>query len=269
MGSLMKGKRGLVFGVANKMSIAWACAERLAQEGAALAFSYLGEAQEKRVRELVAATDWSQSGEAPILLPCDVARDEDIAKFFAEIRKIWGHIDFIVHSVAYTEKECLRQPFVETSRQNFALTMDISAYSLIALVREAQPIFRPGASVVTMSYYGAEKVVPKYNVMGVAKAALESTTRYLAYELGAQGVRVNALSAGPIRTLSSSAIPGIRDMLDNAQKYAPLRRNVTQEDVSRSTLYLLSDLAEGVTGEVLHVDCGYNTLGMFDSTSER
>ena len=267
MSGLMKGKRGLVFGVANKMSIAWGCAEVLAREGASLAFNYLGDAQEKRVRELVGGTDWRGSEQPPLALPCDVASDDQIATFFEQIRKSWDAVDFIVHSVAFTEKDCLRQPFVETSRQNFALTMDISVFSLVALIRHARPLLRPGSAIVTMSYYGAEKVVPKYNVMGVAKAALESTTRYLAYDLGGDGIRVNALSAGPIRTLSSSAIPGIREMLDNAQRFAPLRRNVTQDDISSSALYLLSHLSQGVTGEVLHVDCGYNTLGMFEAIS--
>jgi enoyl-[acyl-carrier protein] reductase I len=264
MSQLMKGKRGLIFGVANKLSIAWGCAERFAAEGASLAFNFLGDAQEKRVRELVGATDWSASGEQPLVLPCDVTSDNDLTQFFQSVKERWSSIDFIVHSVAYTEKDCLRLPFVETSRQNFALTMDVSVYSLLAIVREARPLLTNRSAVVTMSYFGAEKVVPKYNVMGVAKAALESTTRYLAYDLGPQGVRINALSAGPIRTLSSSAIPGIREMLDNAQRFAPLRRNVTQEDISQTALYLVSELSQGVTGEVLHVDCGYNTLGMFE-----
>jgi enoyl-[acyl-carrier protein] reductase I len=226
----------------------------------------LGDAQEKRVRELVGGTDWGPAGGGkPLVLPCDVASDDEIVRFFAAIKEHWESVDFIVHSVAFTEKECLRNPFVMTTRENFARTLDVSAYSLVALAREAKPLLRPGSSIVTMSYYGAEKVVPKYNVMGVAKAALESSARYLAYDLGGDGIRVNALSAGPLRTLSSSAIPGIREMLDNAQKYSPLKRNVTQGDISSSALYLLSHLSEGVTGEILHVDCGYNTLGMFES----
>jgi enoyl-[acyl-carrier protein] reductase I len=269
MGTLMSGKRGIVFGVANQKSIAWGCAERLAAEGATLAFNFLGEAQERRVRDLVGATDWSKAGTgSPLVFPCDVTLDDDIASFYRSVRSQWDSVDFVIHSVAYTEKECLRNPFVQTSRENFARTLDVSAYSLVAVVREAGDLLKPGSSIVSMSYYGAEKVVPKYNVMGVAKAALESCTKYLAYDLGSQGIRVNALSAGPIRTLSSSAIPGIREMLENAQRYAPLKRNVTQEDISNSALYLLSSLSSGVTGEVLHVDCGYNTLGMFETVPD-
>ena len=265
---LMKGKKGIVLGVANQKSIAWGCAELLLQHGASLAFNYLGDAQEKRVRELVAgAVSEGKATGQEILLPCDVSSDQEISQFFSRVREKWDSVDFVLHSVAYTEKECLRNPFVETSRENFLKTMDISAYSLVGVVREALPLLRASSTVLCMSYYGAEKVVPKYNVMGVAKAALESCTKYLAYDLGERGVRVNALSAGPIRTLSSSAIPGIREMLDSAQKHAPLKRNVTQEDIAQSALYLLSDLSSGVTGEILHVDCGYNTLGMFAAES--
>lgn len=265
MSGLMEGKQGVILGVANQRSIAWGCAERLAAEGARLAFNFLGDAQEKRVRGLVEEASAHSKFSEALILPCDVSSDEQIEKFFLDLKKEWDGIDFIVHSVAYTEKECLRNPFVQTSRAHFAQALDISAFSLVAVAHAAQEMLRPNSSILSMSYYGAEKVVPKYNVMGVAKAALESCTKYLAYDLGPQGVRVNALSAGPIRTLSSSAIPGIREMLDNAQRFAPLRRNVTQEDIAASALYLLSPLSSGVTGEILHVDCGYNTLGMFEA----
>lgn len=258
MSEVMQGKRGIVLGVANQKSIAWGCAQQLVGAGAQLAFNFLGEAQERRVRDLV-----KDLPEGAIVAPCDVSSDESVEQFFAVVRKEWDAIDFVIHSVAYTEKDCLRNSFFETSRENFARTLDISAYSLVAVARAALPLMRDGGSLLCMSYYGAEKAVPKYNVMGVAKAALEASARYLALDLGPKGVRVNTLSAGPIRTLSSSAIPGIREMLSSAEKHAPLKRNVTQEDIGKSALYLLSDLASGVTGEVLHVDCGYNTLGMF------
>ncbi len=256
---ILAGKRGIVFGVANNKSIAWACAQICAEHGAQLAFNFLGDAQEKRVRELV--KDLPNA----IVMPCDVSKDDQIEAFYSGIQKEWDAIDFIIHSVAYTEKENLKDKFMVVTRESFASTLDISAYSLLAVTRAAIPLMKNGGSVVTMSYYGAEKVVPRYNVMGVAKAALESCAKYLAYDLGEIGIRVNAISAGPIRTLSSSAIPGIKEMLENSQKHSPLKRNVTTEDVARSALYLLSDLSSGVTGEVLHVDCGYNTLGMFSS----
>ena len=259
---LMQGKRGVVFGVANNKSIAWACAKECVEQGASIVFNYLGDAQEKRVRQLLLEVP---DGSA---FPCDVTKDDQLEAFFAEIAKKWDGIDFVIHSVAYTDKECLRDKFVNTSRANFASTLDVSAFSLVAAARYAEPLMKQGGSIVAMSYYGAEKVVPKYNVMGVAKAALETSARYLAEDLGAKGIRVNCVSAGPIRTLSSSAIPGLKSMLDAAQKYAPLRRNITGEDIARSTLYLLSDLSSGVTGEVLHVDCGYSILGMFADNQE-
>lgn len=257
--NILAGKRGVVFGVANNKSIAWACAQLCAEQGAQLAFNYLGDAQEKRVRELV--KDLPNA----LVMPCDVTKDEQISTFYQHIQKEWDGIDFIIHSVAFTEKENLKDKFMVVTRESFASTLDISAYSLLAVTRAALPLMKKGGSVITMSYYGAEKVVPRYNVMGVAKAALESCAKYLAYDLGEFGIRVNAISAGPIRTLSSSAIPGIKEMLDNSQKHSPLKRNVTTEDVARSALYLLSDFSSGVTGEVLHVDCGYNTLGMFSA----
>lgn len=262
-GGLLQGKRGVVLGVANNKSIAWACAQACAAQGAKLAFNFLGPAQEKRVKDLL-----GEVTEGAFMYPCDVSKDDDIAAFFEHVKKNWDGVDFLIHSVAYTEKDCLRDSFVNTSRANFALTLDVSAFSLVAVARAVAPLMTQGGSIVTMSYYGAEKVVPKYNVMGVAKAALETSAKYLAEDLGAQGIRVNCVSAGPIRTLSSSAIPGIKGMLEAANKHAPLRRNVTGQDIAGSTLYLLSDLASGVTGEILHVDCGYNILGMFGSQPE-
>ena len=259
MKKLLEGKRGVVLGVANNKSIAWACAQMCLEHGAELAFNYLGDSQEKRVRELV------KDIPGVLTFPCDVSKDVEIENFFKSIQQKWDNIDFVIHSVAYTDKENLKDKFMVVSRESFASTLDVSAYSLVAVAKVAAPLMKNGGSIVTMSYYGAEKVVPRYNVMGVAKAALESCAKYLALDLGEFGIRVNAVSAGPIRTLSSSAIPGIKDMLENAQKFAPLKRNVTTEDVARSSLYLLSDLSSGVTGEVIHVDCGYNTLGMFSN----
>jgi enoyl-[acyl-carrier protein] reductase I len=254
---LLDGKRGVILGVANNKSIAWACAQACLEHGAQLAFNYLGDAQEKRVRELVANIPNT------IVLPCDASKDDQIQSFFDQIAQEWGEIDFLIHSIAYTDKDNLKDKFMVVTRESFASTLDVSAYSLVAVSRAAAPLMKKGGSIVTMSYYGAEKVVPKYNVMGVAKAALESSAKYLSYDLGELGIRVNTISAGPIRTLSSSAIPGIRDMLEAAQKFAPLKRNVTVEDVARTSVYLLSDLSSGVTGEVVHVDCGYSTLGLF------
>lgn len=255
---LLAGKNGLIFGVANERSIAWACAKACAAEGASLIFSYLGEPQRQRLERLLA----DKLPGSPLFL-CDVSKDEEIASFFAEVRRHWTQVDFLIHSIAYAHNEDLSGHFIETSRAGFGLALDISAYSLVSLTREALPLMPGGASIVTMTYYGSEKVVPRYNVMGVAKAALETAARYLAYDLGPRGVRVNCLSAGPLRTLASHAIPGLHVMLDVARQCAPLRRNVTPEDVAKTAVYLVSDLSSGVTGEVVHVDCGYNTLGMF------
>ena len=263
MQELLKGKKGVILGVANDRSIAWAVAQECARQGAQLSFNFLGAAQEKRVRDLVQNLPGSQ------IVACDVGKDNEIAQFFNEITNGGKEkIDFILHSVAFAEKDDLKKPFVETPRQNFSLALDISAYSLVAVAKHALEVLNNPASIVSMSYYGAEKVVPHYNVMGVAKAALETTTQYLAADLGPRGVRVNCVSAGPIRTLSSSVIPGIREMIDATQKFAPLRRNITGDDIAKSTVYLLSDLASGVTGEVLHVDSGYHVLGMFKDMGE-
>jgi len=252
---LMKGKRGIIFGVANDISIAWGIAQQLHAAGAELAFTYLNGALEKRVRPL------AESLGATLILPCDVASDEDIQNVYAEVGKTWGEIDFVVHAVAFANREDLKRPFSETSREGFALAMDISAYSLIPVTRYAVPLMKNGGSVITLSYLGAVRTIPNYNVMGVAKAALESTTRYLAAELGELNVRVNAISAGPIKTLAASGIGQFKEKLKMMDEKAPLRRTVSQEEVGKSALYLLSDLGSGVTGEIHYVDAGYNILG--------
>jgi enoyl-[acyl-carrier protein] reductase I len=256
---LLAGKRGVVMGVANERSIAWGCAKGCADEGAELVFNYLGDAQEKRVRGLIAEIPGATCH------PCDVTKDDEIAAFFQTIGQEWGSLDFLIHSLAYADKSDLSGRFLDTSRANFSMALDISAYSLVALARAAEPLFTPTGSIIAMTYYGAEKVVPKYNVMGVAKAALEASAMYLADNLGPKGVRVNCISAGPIRTLSSAAFPGFRHMLGVTEQVAPLRRNVTTDDVARTAVYLVSDLSSGVTGEVLHVDAGYHVLGMFSA----
>lgn len=251
---LMTGKRGIIFGVANDMSIAWGIAQQLHAAGATLAFTYLNEALEKRVRPL------AESLESPLILPCDVASDEQIAATFAAVEQAWGSIDFVVHSVAFANREDLKQPFTQTSRQGFQLALDISAYSLVAMARCAVPLMKEGGSIVTMSYLGAERAVPGYNVMGVAKAALEASVRYLAAELGEKKIRVNAISAGPIRTLAASAVGDFKSKIKLMDDFAPLRRTVTQEEVGGSALYLLSDLGSGVTGEIHYVDGGFNIV---------
>ncbi len=257
-GMLLAGKRGIITGVANDRSIAWACALACRAHGAELAFTYLGDAQEKRVRALV-----DEHAPGALVASCDVTKDGEITAYFDFIREQWGRVDFLVHSVAYADREDLKGRYVDTPRDHFALALDISAYSLVALARAAEPLFpETGGSIAAMTYYGAEKVIPKYNVMGVAKAALEASARYLAQDLGPSNVRVNCISAGPLRTLSSAAFPGFRQMLRLTEQIAPLRRNVTQDDVARTCVYLVSDLASGVTGEVVHVDSGYHVLGM-------
>lgn len=249
---LMDGKRGIIFGVANDKSIAWGIAQQLHEAGAELAFTYLNEALEKRVRPL------AESLGSKIVLPCDVAADDDIAAVFKELDKQWGTIDFVVHAVAFANREDLKRPFSQTSREGFALAMDISAYSLVAMTRFAMPLMTSGGSIITMSYLGAVLAVPDYNVMGVAKAALESSVRYLAAELGPQKIRVNAVSAGPIKTLAASGVGNFKEKLHTMEERSPLRRTVTQEEVGKASLYLLSDLASGVTGEVHYVDGGFN-----------
>ena len=251
---LMTGKRGIIFGVANDMSIAWGAAQQLKEAGATLAFTYLNEALEKRVRPL------AESLGSELILPCDVGRDEDIEAVFAKLGEVWGDIDFVVHSVAFANKEDLKRPFSETSREGFKLAMDISAYSLVAVTRYAAPLMKKGGSVVTLTYLGATRAVPNYNVMGVAKAALEASVRYLAAELGQKKIRVNAVSAGPIKTLAASGVGGLKEKLKLMDQFAPLRRAVDQQDVGKSVLYFASDLASGVTGEVHFVDGGFSTV---------
>lgn len=252
----MKGKRGLIMGVANDRSIAWGIAQTLADQGAELAFTYQGEALEKRIRPLAEGIG------STFIEACDVTDESSIAEVFAKIEKQWGSIDFVVHAIAFSDKKELDGLYLDTTRANFLRTMDISVFSFTAVAKAAAPLLNEGGSLVTLTYYGAERVMPHYNVMGVAKAALEASVRYLAADLGPKGVRVNAISAGPIKTLAASGIGDFRYMLKWNELNAPLRRNVTLEDVGRTGLYLLSDLGSGVTGEVLHVDAGYHTVGM-------
>lgn len=254
---LFEGKRVLVFGVANERSIAWGIAQAMHEQGATLGFTYAGEALERRVRPL------AESVGSDLIVPCDVRDDAQIAEVFRQVSEKWGGLDVLVHSVAFANREDLEGRFVDTSRDGFLLALEVSAYSLVALVRAAAPLLAESkGNVVTLTYYGAEKVVPGYNVMGVAKAALEASVRYLAADLGPEGIRVNAISAGPVKTLAASAVRGFKNILGLVPEKAPLRRNVTQEDIARAALFLCSDLGAGVTGEVLYVDCGYNIIGL-------
>jgi enoyl-[acyl-carrier protein] reductase I len=254
---MFEGKKVLVLGVANDRSIAWGIAEALHREGAELAFNYLNEALERRVRPL------AESIGCPNVFPCDVQNEDQIDALFDELKARWGTIDAVVHSLAYAEKEDLSNRFVNTTRQGFQTALDISAYSLISVAKRALPLMADkGGSILTLTYLGAERVVKNYNVMGVAKAALEASVRYLAADLGQNNIRVNAISAGPIKTLAASGIPQFRDMLAAFAETAPLKRNVTTEDVGNTGLYLLGPLSSGVTGEVLYVDCGFNIMGM-------
>ena len=255
-GNLMAGKRGVVMGVANDRSLAWGIAAACAAQGAEIAFTYQGEALEKRVRPLAAGIGSS------LLTPCDVADEASIDAAFAQIAGEWGGIDFLVHAIGFADKQFLRGRYLDTPREAFVQALDISCYSFVAVARRAAAIMRPGGSMLTLTYLGAERVVPHYNVMGVAKAALEASVRYMATDLGPDRIRVNAISAGPIRTLAASGIGDFRYILKWNQYNAPLERNVTIEDVGGAGMYLLSDLASGVTGEVHHVDCGYHVVGM-------
>jgi enoyl-[acyl-carrier protein] reductase I len=252
----MAGKRGLVMGVANDRSIAWGIAKAVAAHGATLAFTFQGEALEKRVHPL------ADSLGSNLVLPCDVTDGASLDAVFERLAKEWGRLDFLVHAIAYSDKEELKGKYVSTSRENFLRTMDISCFSFTDLCRRAAPLMSEGGSLLTLSYYGAERVMPHYNVMGVAKAALEASVRYLAADLGGQGIRVNAISAGPIRTLAASGIGDFRYILKWNELNAPLRRNVTIDEVGGAGLYLLSELGAGVTGEVHHVDAGYHVVGM-------
>ena len=253
---IMNGKRGIVMGVANDRSIAWGIAEAVAKQGAEIAFTYQGDALEKRVRPLA-----EQVGSS-IIIPCDVSSDEAIDETFNLLKEKWDTIDFVVHAIAYSDKEELKGEYVDTTRENFYKTMDISVYSFTAVAQRAAKMMPNGGSMITLTYYGAEKVMPHYNVMGVAKAALESSVRYLAADLGNDKIRVNSLSAGPIKTLAASGIGDFRYILKWNQYNSPLRRNVTLNDVGGCGVYLLSDLSAGVTGETHHVDCGYHVVGM-------
>jgi len=253
---LMSGKRGLIMGVANDRSIAWGIAKALGDQGAELAFTYQGEALEKRVRPL------AESVGSDLVLPCDVTDEASIDSVFETLAERWDGLDFLVHAIAYADKEQLKGQYLATTRDNFVRCLDISCYSFTAVAQRAVPMMREGGSLLTLTYYGAERVMPHYNVMGVAKAALEASVRYLAADLGTLGIRVNAISAGPIKTLAASGIGDFRYILKWNEYNSPLRRNVTLEQVGGSALYLLSDLSTGVTGEVHHVDSGYHTVGM-------
>ncbi|NNF80110.1 MAG: enoyl-ACP reductase FabI [Rhizobiales bacterium] len=255
-GPLMAGKRGLVMGVANSRSIAWGISEACARHGAELAFTFQGEALEKRVRPL------AESVGAKMVLPCDVTDAASIDATFDAIEKEWGKLDFVVHAIAFSDKEELTGRYVDTSADNFNRTMHISCYSFTAVAQRAEKLMTDGGSLLTLTYYGSEKVMPHYNVMGVAKAALEASVRYLAEDLGKKNIRVNAVSAGPIKTLAASGIGDFRYILKWNEYNSPLRRTVGTDEVGDSSLYLLSDLSRGVTGEVHHVDCGYNLVGM-------
>ena len=254
--NVMAGKRGLVMGVANERSIAWGIAKTAAEHGAELAFTYQGEALLKRLEPL------AQSVGSDTIMQCDVTEDRSIEEAFALIRKKWGKLDFLVHAIAYSDKEELKGEYVNTTRDNFLRTLDISCYSFTSVAKHAADLMENGGSLLTLSYYGSERVMPHYNVMGVAKAALEASVRYLAVDLGGQGIRVNGLSAGPMKTLAASGIGDFRYILKWNQYNSPLKRNVTLDDVGGAAMYLLSDLASGVSGEIHHVDCGYNIVGM-------
>jgi enoyl-[acyl-carrier protein] reductase I len=254
--TLMAGKRGLIMGLANDKSIAWGIAKACADAGAEMAFSYMGDAFRKRVAPL------AESIGVKTLIDCDVSDMASVDAAFAEIERTWGKLDFLVHAIGFSDKNELRGRYVDTSRDNFLMTMDVSCYSFTAVMQRAEKLMKDGGSALTLTYYGAEQVMPHYNVMGVAKAALEASVKYLAEDLGKDGIRVNAISAGPIKTLAASGIGDFRYILKWNELNSPLRRNVTIEDVGKSALYLLSDLGSGVTGENLHVDAGYHIVGM-------
>jgi enoyl-[acyl-carrier protein] reductase I len=255
--SLLAGKLGIVFGVANKRSIAWAIAQAWNSAGARLAFTYQGERLKENVEELVGAF-----GTDTLILPCDVTKDDQIADVFKAVGDKFGKLHLLLHSVAFAPKDSLEGEFVNTSREAFRVAHDVSAYSLVALARAAAPLMTEGGSIVGMSYYGAEKVVPHYNVMGVAKASLEASTRYLAYDLGPRKIRVNCISAGPVNTLAARGIGGFTEMLKHYEAHSPLKRNVQPAELGATGLFLASDGAAAITGQVLYVDCGYQIMGM-------
>jgi enoyl-[acyl-carrier protein] reductase I len=259
----MAGKKGLIMGVANDRSIAWGIAQAVHAQGAELCFTFQGEALEKRVKPLAKSVD------CDFVLPCDVTDPASIDEVFAAVAQRWGQLDFLVHAIAFSNKDELRGRYLDTTPDNFALSMNVSCYSFTAVAQRAVPLMKNGGSLLTMTYYGAERVIPHYNVMGVAKAALEASVRYLAADLGDQGIRVNAISAGPIKTLAFSAIGDGRYILKWNELNSPLKRNVTTDDVGNAGLFLLSDLGAGVTGEVMHVDAGYHVVGMIKTGSAR
>ncbi|MDA8802508.1 enoyl-ACP reductase FabI [Amylibacter sp.] len=253
---IMDGKRGLIMGVANKQSMAWGIAQACSEQGAEMAFSYQGDALKKRVGPL------AESIGCDIILECDVTNEESMDKLFSDLENKWGKIDFVVHAIGFSDKNELRGRYVDTTAENFRMTMDISVYSFTAVAQRAEKIMNDGGSMLTLTYYGAEQVMPHYNVMGVAKAALEASIKYLAEDLGKDGIRVNAISAGPVKTLAASGIGDFRYILKWNELNSPLRRNIDIDDVGKSAMYLLSDLSSGVTGENLHVDAGYHVVGM-------
>lgn len=253
---LLKDKKCLILGIANNKSLAYGIAAAFREQGAKLAFNYVNDAIQKRVDPI------SEELHGDFTFQCDVSNDEEIAKAVNLVKKEWGHIDVIVHSIAFANREDLTKRFIETSRSGFQLALDISTYSLIALCNAFEDLLVPGASILTMTYYGSQKVIPHYNVMGVAKAALEASIRYLSVELGEKNIRINAISAGPIKTLAASGISDFKKIFNHIEEHAPLKRNVTIHDVGNSAVFLASDLSSAVTGEILFVDCGYNNLGI-------
>ncbi|MBL8628952.1 MAG: enoyl-ACP reductase FabI [Rhodospirillaceae bacterium] len=261
---LMAGKKGLIMGVANDRSIAWGIAQQVAAQGGQIGFTYQGEALEKRVRPL------AQSVNSDLILPCDVSDSASVEAVFQEVKSKWGGLDFVVHAIGFSDKDQLRGRYINTTRDNFLKTMDISVFSFTEVCKQALPLMPNGGSLLTLTYFGAVKVIPHYNVMGVAKAALEASVKYLAADLGRDNIRVNGISAGPIKTLAASGIGDFRHIMRWNELNAPLHKNVTIEDVGKSGLYFLSDLSSGVTGEIHYVDSGYNVVGMMDvhSTAE-
>lgn len=253
---MLTNKVGLIFGVANKRSIAWACAESFLENNARLAFTYQGERLERYLTKLTGEM------EDTLVVPCDVTNQDEVDAAFEAVDKKFGRLDFLVHSIAFAPREALEGQFLATTREAFLTALEISAYSLSQLARSAAPLMKDGGSIVTMSYYGAEKVVQNYNVMGVAKSALESSTRYLANDLGAAGIRVNAISAGPLNTLSARGVKNLGDFLKHVEERAPLKRNIEAREVGNTALFLVSDLSSGITGETIHVDCGFNIMGI-------
>ncbi len=255
MSNSLQGRTAVVFGVANKRSIAWAIAQQMQQAGAQLAITYQNERLKQEAADMIAELPNAQA------FQCDVSRDEEIAQLFTQLKERYGKLDALVHSIAYAPAEDLKGEFADTSREGFRIALDTSAYSLVALARAARPLMTEGGSIMTMTYYGSERVIPRYNVMGVAKAALEASVRYLAYDLGKNNIRVNAISAGPIKTLASRGISGFGEMLKEQAERAPLKRNVDVKEVATTAVFLASDAGSGITGETIYVDCGYNIMG--------